>query len=210
MAVGAMPAGGAAAALSGHGLISYELARVAAALRRVTVGVGARGVGAGSGVIWRPDGLIVTNAHVAQGRDFEITLWHGRSMRAELLARDPKRDLALLSVDARDLPAASVGDPAALRTGEIVVAFGHPLGVANAVALGIVHAPQRGPVPGLVADPWVRADIRLAPGNSGGPLADVRGRVVGINTLIYSGLGVAVSVSEVRGFVAERAGARAA
>jgi serine protease Do len=139
-------------------------------------------------------------------------LWHGRALRAELVARDPRRDLAVLAVDATDLPAAVPGDPAALRVGELVVAFGHPLGVSNALALGIVHAPSRAAAPGgrLADDAWVRADVRLAPGNSGGPLADIRGRVVGINTLIYSGLGVAVSVTEVRRFLAEHGGARAA
>ena len=103
-----------------------------------------------------------------------------------MLARDPSVDLAVLAIAARDLIAASLGDTAALRPGELVVALGHPLGVANAVSLGVVHEVVREPDG---TPRWVTADLRLAPGNSGGPLAGADGRVVGINTLVAGGLG---------------------
>ena len=95
------------------------------------------------------------------------------------------------------LTAAAIGHPTDLRTGDVVVALGHPWGITGAIALGIVHAVEtrRG------APRWIRADIRLAPGNSGGPLADARGRVVGVNTLIAGGLGVAVPTTTVSRFL---------
>jgi len=95
------------------------------------------------------------------------------------------------------LAPAATGHPTDLRTGDLVVALGHPWGITGAIALGIVHAVEarRG------APRWIRADIRLAPGNSGGPLADARGRVVGVNTLIAGGLGVAVPTTTVSRFL---------
>ena len=156
-------------------------------------------------MIWREDGLIVTNAHVAQGIPLWIELWDGRRYGARLLARDPEHDLAALDVPAAGLPAAALGDALALQTGDLVVAFGHPLGVPNALSLGIVHevahAPDGSPS-------WIRTDVRLAPGNSGGPLADASGRVVGINTLIAGGLGHAIPATAIERFL--RAGRRAA
>src|SRR4029450_8978197 len=94
---------------------------------------------------------------------------------------------------------AAIVHPTDLRTGDLVVALGHPWGITGAIALGIVHVVEtrRG------APRWIRADIRLAPGNSGGPLADARGRVVGVNTLIAGGLGVAVPTTTVTRFLAE-------
>src|SRR5215831_3717735 len=94
-------------------------------------------------------------------------------------ARDPKFDLALLEADAQDLPAAPIGDSVRLRTGELVLSVGSPYGHAGAVTVGVVYA---------AADHrWVQADLRLAPGNSGGPLANARGHVIGINTMVARG-----------------------
>ena len=186
------------------------LGEVAARLRQVTVHVHAGGRSAGAGVVWLRSGLVVTNAHVATAAGADVVLPDGRAVRARLIARDPRRDLAALAVPAEEQPALRV-DARGLRPGEIVVAVGHPLGVAYAAALGIVHrAPsgERGP------GGWLQADIRLAPGNSGGPLADAWGRVVGINAMIVGGLGIAVPTHVVERFVNEiergRGGARAA
>jgi serine protease Do len=186
------------------------LGEVAARLRQVTVHVHAGGRSAGAGVVWHRSGLVVTNAHVATAAGADVVLPDGRAVRARLIARDPRRDLAALAVPAEEQPAHRV-DARGLRPGEIVVAVGHPLGVAYAAALGIVHrAPsgERGP------GGWLQADIRLAPGNSGGPLADAWGRVVGINAMIVGGLGIAVPTHVVERFVNEiergRGGARAA
>jgi serine protease Do len=156
-------------------------------------------MGSGSGVIWRPDGLIITNAHVALGPAAAVELWDGRVLEAEVTGRDADRDLAALRVEQSDLPAAPIGDSDALRVGQLVVAVGNPLGLAGALTTGIIHAitPNHGPGPRT----WVRADVRLAPGNSGGPLADVQGRVIGINSMVAGGLGLAVPSNAVTRFL---------
>ena len=178
--------------------LALEMASLAAALRRSTVEVRDDGRGAGSGIIWH-HGLIVTNAHVARADRATIVLWDGRALDGVVTARDPRRDLAAIAIDdpGASLPVAALGHPTDLRTGDLVVALGNPLGVAGALALGVVHTVEaRGGAPR-----WIRADIRLAPGNSGGPLADARGRVVGVNTLIANGLGVAVPSTTVLRFL---------
>lgn len=199
------------------------LADVAAALRAVTVVVesardGRRGLhdapsGQGSGIVWSDDGTIVTNAHVVPGRDSSGTLVRladGRRAPARVVVRDRRRDLAVLVADraalgAAPLPVAVLGEPSRLRPGELLLALGHPLGVAHALAVGVVHAS-----PDARRSPWLAADLRLAPGNSGGPLADARGRVVGINSMIVGGLGVAISIDAVRRLLADTAAARRA
>ena len=176
-------------------------------LRRSTVQVrdGRRSDGSdGSGVIWNTSGLIVTNAHVARSPRMTVELWDGRTYPAQLQKRDARRDLAALSVDGRQLPAATAGDSTRLRAGEIVIAVGNPLGFTGALSTGVVHA--TGPLQELGHRNWVQAAIRLAPGNSGGPLADALGRVIGINTMVVSGgLALAVPVNTVEQFL--RAGA---
>jgi serine protease Do len=185
------------------GSIGRELAALADALRPATVQVriGRGGGGEGSGVVWRNDGVIVTNAHVARGARAEVRLWDGRSLEARIVARDPDSDLAALQVPGALTPIAR-GDPSAILPGELVVALGHPLGVAHAVALGVVHQVLRADDGGAC---WMRADIRLAPGNSGGPLVDVAGRLLGVNTLIAGGLGHAVALPVIESFL-RRAG----
>ena len=200
------------------------LADVAASLRAVTVVVERRGApdaptGQGSGVVWADDGravTIVTNAHVVPGRatrdaaGIVVTLADGRRAPARIAVRDPRRDLAVLVADRAalgpaPLPLPMLGEPSALRPGELLLALGHPLGVAHALAVGIVHA-----APDARRSPYLRADLRLAPGNSGGPLADARGRIVGINSMIVGGLGVAISIDAVRQLLADTATARRA
>jgi serine protease Do len=179
--------------------LAAEIAATAERLQRSTVQVRIGREGAGSGVIWQPDGLIITNAHVARHAEATIELADGRVFEAEVAARDPERDLAALRVPAGDLPAAPLGDSDALRPGQLVVAVGNPLGLVGALTLGIVHtiAPAEGRRRLLV-----QADIRLAPGNSGGPLADARGRVVGINAMVGGGLGLAIPSNDVARFLA--------
>ncbi len=179
--------------------LAANLAEVAGALRRSTVKVREGRQGLGSGVIWNANGLIVTNAHVVQNRSVSVETSDGRELPATVKARDPQRDLAALEVDARDLPPATTGHPGRLRVGELVVALGNPLGITGAAATGVVHA--LGAVDGLEYQSWIQADIRLAPGNSGGPLADARGRVVGINSMIVRGLGLAVPADSVERFL---------
>lgn len=171
------------------GLLAADLAAVAERLRAVTVQVRGRGrrAGSGSGVVWRP-GVVVTNAHVATGRSLVVETADGAVREAQVLASDARRDLAVLRVATDGLPVAELATPDALRVGALVVAVGNPLGLSGAVTTGIVHAL---PAPGRGAR-LILADLRLLPGNSGGPLSDARGRVVGVNAAILRGLAAAI------------------
>jgi len=168
-------------------------------LRRSTVLIQSGGHGAGSGVIWSSDGVVVTNAHVVHGGRVNVQLWDGREFEAAISSRDPRRDLAQLRIDAANLPAASAGDSSELRPGEIAIAIGNPMGFVGALATGVIHAV--GPLRGLGSQSWVQADVRLAPGNSGGPLANAHGRVVGINTMVAGRLALAIPSNAVRDFL---------
>lgn len=166
-------------------------------LRRMTVQVKAQRNASGSGVIWSQHGQIVTNAHVVEAVEGDgsvgVELWDGRSLPAKLVKRDRRRDLATLHVDAAGLPAAVPGDSRRLRTGELVIAVGNPLGFIGAASTGVVHQVDH--------PSWVVSQVRLAPGNSGGPLANVRGEVVGINTMIVGGLALAIPSDTVARFL---------
>lgn len=184
-------------------------AALAERLRRVTVRLTGRGWnGSGSGVVWRHDGLIVTNAHVARGAAMTVALHDGREVTGRVAWRSRSMDLAALQVDAHDLLAAGTADAGSLRPGALVFAMGAPLGMADALATGVVHG---APALDRTGRPLlVRADIRLLPGNSGGPLADAAGRVIGINSMVVNGLGVAVATEAVEGWLQRHARAHAA
>lgn len=172
---------------------------IAEQLRRSTVLIHAGDRGSGSGVIWSSDGLVVTNAHVVRGSHAHVQLWDGREFEAVTHSRDSCRDLAQLRIDAANLPAASPADSSQVRPGELAIAIGNPLGFVGALATGVIHGV--GPLRRLGAQSWIQADVRLAPGNSGGPLADARGRVVGINTMVANGLALAVPSNTVCDFL---------
>src|SRR5467141_381864 len=173
---------------------------IAEKLRRSTVLVPAGGRGSGSGVIWSSDGTVITNAHVARGTKISLQLWDGREFQAMVASRDPHRDLAALHIDATNLPSASVADSSKVRPGELAIAIGNPLGFVGALTTGVIHAV--GPIHGLGSHSWVQADVRLAPGNSGGPLADARGHVIGINTMVAGRLALAIPSNAVLDFLA--------
>ena len=186
--------GGVAGVIAGNSGLASELGVLAERLRASTVAVRVGRAGAGSGVIWSSDGAIVTNAHVASRPQAEVELSDGRRFVGRVERRDERRDLALLQIDVAGLTAAEKRDPSDLRVGEVLVAVGHPLGIANALTMGIAHAGG--------GDRFVQADLRLAPGNSGGPLADVHGRVVGINSMVVAGgLALAVPTDAVERFI---------
>jgi serine protease Do len=176
------------------------LGEIAEQLRRSTVLIHAGSRGSGSGVIWSGDGAIVTNSHVARGSNTRVQLWDGREFDATVTARDPRSDLATLRIHANSLPTASPGDSSQLRPGELAIAIGNPMGFVGALTTGVIHA--IGPVRGLGFQSWVQASVRLAPGNSGGPLANASGRVIGINTMVAGRLALAVPSNAVRDFLA--------
>jgi serine protease Do len=169
--------------------------QIAERLRRSTVQVASGRRGQGTGIIVKSDGEIVTNAHVVGDSELMVRLWDGSSFPASLKSRSTRRDLAVLRIPATNLPPASLANSDDLRVGELVIAVGNPFGFMGAVTTGIVHA--IGCRPGLGPTKWVQADVQLAPGNSGGPLADARGNVVGVNTLVVAGLGLAVPANAV-------------
>ena len=172
---------------------------IAESLRRSTVLIQAGPRGNGSGVIWSSDGIIVTNAHVARRAQLRVQLWDGRELDAALVSSDPVRDIATLRVNAKNLPAASPTDSSRVRPGELAIAIGNPLGFVGALTTGVVHTV--GPLPGLGPQSWVQAGVRLAPGNSGGPLADAAGRVIGINTMVAGRLALAIPSNVVSDFL---------
>lgn len=161
-------------------------------LRRLTVQVIGPTGSHGAGVVWSRNGLIITSAHVLRGSS-RVRVFDGRCWDAELVQRDGKRDLAVLRIPVHGIVSAQVRDSRTLRAGELVVAVGHPMGEAGAISYGIVHAAPAGKL--------IEADIRLAPGNSGGPLADVTGHVVGINCMVVNRMGIAVSSACVAEFL---------
>ncbi len=173
---------------------------IAEHLRRSTVLIRPGRRGSGSGVIWSGDGTIVTNAHVAHDSNAHVQLWDGREFVGTVTARDPRRDLVSLRINASDLPAATPAGSAQLRPGELAIAIGNPMGFLGALTTGVIHA--IGPVRGLGSQIWVQASVRLAPGNSGGPLADAGGRVIGINTMVAGRLALAIPSNVVRHFLA--------
>ena len=179
--------------------LERELEMIAEHLRHLTVQVQGRRPGGGSGVIWRSTGVIITNAHVVRAPSATVTLADGRTFEATVTARDPQRDLAVLTLPASDLPSAPIGDSSALRVGELAFAVGHPLGIVGALTVGIIHA--LGPADGGYGQGWIQADIHLAPGNSGGPLADAQGRIIGINSMVAGGLAFAVPSNAVERFL---------
>lgn len=172
---------------------------IAEQLRRSTVLIHAGARGAGSGIIWSSDGLVVTNAHVARGSRATIQLWDGREFEAAISSRDRRHDLAALRIDATELPAASAANSSQVRPGELAIAIGNPMGFVGALATGVIHGV--GPIRGLGSQSWVQADVRLAPGNSGGPLARADGRIVGINTMVAGRLALAIPSNTVRDFL---------
>ncbi len=182
-------------------MVNYNLGDIAERLRRSTVQMHvAKGRRGGSGVICSSTGLIVTNRHVIDGGPAEVELWDGRRFPAKLVAMGRRHDLALLKVDTLGLPAAMFRSSSTVRPGEVAIAVGNPLGFAGAVSTGVVHAV--GAVRGVGPQTWVQAGVRLAPGNSGGPLAEATGKVIGLNTMVLrGGLALAIPSDTVTAFL---------
>ena len=189
-------------------MLSEGLADLVATVAPSVVAVGQRGGGNGAGVVWREDGVIVTNRHVVRCDRVDVWTADERHFTGIVAARHPDRDLAVIKVAAEGLPAIVVGDSAIVRPGQLVVAVGHPVGYRNAATVGIVVASgQAATADGARTGDWIQTDVTLLPGNSGGPLLDADGRVIGINTMVSGDLSLAVPSLAVEHFVAgERPG----
>jgi serine protease Do len=193
--------GGAPAVLAGVRMIE--------GVQRSVVQVRSSGRGIGAGVIWPGDGLVLTNHHVISGgrkrRNVRVALHDGRTLDADVVKSGRSLDLALLMLegDHGDLPAAPVGDSDALRVGELVYAIGHPWGRFGAVSAGIVGGvgELRGPGRGS-STRYVRSDVALAPGNSGGPLLNAKGEVVAINAMIFGLMALSIPSNAAKAWIA--------
>jgi len=162
-------------------------------------------MGLGSGVIVSADGYLLTNNHVVEGaNDIEVQLPDGRQTRAQLVGTDPETDLALLQIKLQDLPVITLGDMRALQVGDVVLAIGNPFNVGQTVTSGIVSALGRNRLGLSTFENFIQTDAAINPGNSGGALVDADGRLIGINTAIYSrsggslGIGFAIPVDSAR------------
>ncbi|HEX8696045.1 MAG TPA: trypsin-like peptidase domain-containing protein [Longimicrobium sp.] len=168
--------------------------------------------GSGSGFVIRPDGYVVTNNHVVEGAsEVKVVLSDKREFEARVVGRDPNTDIAVLKIDARDLPTLPLGDSDALETGDWVLALGYPLQLGQTTTAGIVSAKgrsigimERNASATAPLEHYIQTDAAINPGNSGGPLVDLQGRVVGVNSAIasptgfYSGYGFAVPINLAR------------
>ena len=182
-----------------------ELTALVAQVRQSVALVYHRG-GNGAGVIWRADGQIVTNNHVAGDGRLEVVLHDGRKYVGIVAARHPTRDLAVIKIAEEDLPAAQIGDSSRVRPGQIAIAVGHPAGYRDAATLGVVVAAgQAATTEGPRTGDFLQADVTIMPGNSGGPLVDAFGHVIGINTMVSGRLALAVPSNAVERFVEGRA-----
>ena len=181
----------------GPSALSSASAEMVGRAHEGVVQVRTRGRGAGAGVIWGEDGLVLTNHHVVaggrRGARVQVVVHDGKTFEAEVVKRGRELDLALLRLEEfpGDLPAIPVGDSDKLRVGELVYAIGHPWGRLGAVTAGIVSGLEVARGPGGRAR-YLRSDVALAPGNSGGPLLNARGEVVGINAMIFGRLALSI------------------
>jgi S1-C subfamily serine protease len=190
--------------------INDQMSAVVDGARRCLVQVHNGRRGGGAGTILHGDGLIITNAHVVKRRSPTITTADGRTLPARLLTYDEDLDLAAVAVEGHDLPTIELGRRGELRSGQWVVALGHPWGVTGATTAGMVIDVGR-PLEGMAyRGDLIQVGLHLRPGHSGGPMVDGSGRLVGINTMISGPeVGLAVPIHSVKRFLKENLGTAA-
>ncbi len=166
-----------------------DLSELLAGVLPAVVAILDRGKGLGAGFVWKQEGLILTNSHVARRKKLEISFSNGRSEEAIVLARDADIDLAVLKISPADVPPLQTADFSQLRPGQLAIAVGHPFGQRNHLTIGVLSAIGQARINEKSDNgfPVIRTDLVLLPGNSGGPLLDARGRVLGVNTMVVGG-----------------------
>jgi len=187
------------------------LSEPAERLRASVVGIangrrgGGRGAAGGAGMAWSGD-LFVTSAHVVTASHATIVMPDGRAVPGDVVRRDVDRDIAVVHAPGTGVPWVATANPSTLRAGSLVFAVGHPFGVRDAVSVGVLQAvsplPRGYGLNGKGSFVWIQADVRLAPGNSGGPVGDAQGRVIGVAAMIVSGMALAVPVPDVERLLA--------
>ena len=185
--------------------LNTEVADVADRVRASLVQVRSGGRGGGAGTVWHPDGLILTNAHVVEREPVRVVLPQGDTLPARVVARDKKLDIAALAVDATDLTTIEIGESRRLRPGQVVLALGHPWGVRDSITAGVVIGlSSERPETHSAKREMIAVSLNLRPGNSGGPLVDAHGRLVGITSMMTGPeVGLAVPVHVVKAFLRE-------
>lgn len=182
--------------------INAEMAMAVAGAQRSLVQISNGRRGKGAGVLWRPDGLIVTNAHVVRLQPLQVTLTDGRTLPARVLASDPDADLAALCVAAHGLHPIEQRKSWPLRPGQWVLALGHPWGVIGAVTAGVIIDLGKPPEMPRFQGELLQVSLHLRPGYSGGPLVDERGHLVGLNTMMAGpDVGLAIPLPVVNEFL---------
>ena len=161
--------------------------------------------GTGAAIAWTDGGLFVTSAHVIRSPRMTVVTPEGRRVPGELVWQDRRRDVALVRAPGARMPQIRTADPSAMRPGSLVLAIGHPFGLVDAVSTGVLQSVGELPLDldfegGRLR--WVQADVRLGPGNSGGPLADTDGRVIGVAAMVVAGMALAVPAPDVEALLA--------
>lgn len=161
-----------------------EMASLVESIQKSLVQITGEKGNLGAGTLWSPDGLIITNAHVLNGRRIQVVLSDAKVFEAQVIALDERLDLAALRIETNDLPVPEIGDSKQVRSGQWVVAVGHPFGVLGAATAGMVVSAGDAIPEFPDRREWIALNLRLRPGHSGGPLVDVHGRMIGVKTIV--------------------------
>jgi serine protease Do len=178
--------------------------RLRSSVAQIVTGTNGNG-GIGAAIAWTDNGLFVTSAHVIRSPRMAVVTPDGRRVPGELVWQDRRRDVALVRSPGAAMLPVRTADPSAMRPGSLVMAIGHPFGLVDAVSTGVLQSVGELPLEFDFEGTslrWVQADVRLGPGNSGGPLADADGRVIGVAAMIVAGVALAVPAPEVEALLA--------